>query len=224
MGPWPALVIEWPVYPEDDPMSTVSLKIGPANHGQRMTLAEFHEAEAQEGYLYELARGVLVVTDVPRTWHWQIVDNLHEMFSAYRRAHPGAIVLIGHGSDARYIIPVLESDRHPDLAVVFPGASRMDVPYMKEPFPLPELAVEVVSRGKRARRRDYEEKREEYLAIGVREYWIVDPERRQVTVLSRQDGPSWSERVFQGDEAIVSGLLPGFDATVADVWTGAETE
>lgn len=88
-------------------------------------------------------------------------------------------------------------------------------------IPLPTLAVEVVSRGKRARRRDHEEKREEYLAVGLLESWIVDPDERKVTVLVRREVegmPTWEERTFAGDGAIVGALLPDFAGTVAEPW------
>ena len=65
-------------------MSTVKLQIGPADHGRPMTLEEFRESEEQPGYLYELARGVLEVSEVPSDAHGQIVDNLHEAISGYR--------------------------------------------------------------------------------------------------------------------------------------------
>jgi hypothetical protein len=39
-------------------MATVNaIFIGPADHGRKMTLEEFMEAEVEEGYRYELARG-----------------------------------------------------------------------------------------------------------------------------------------------------------------------
>ena len=41
---------------------------------------------------------------------------------------------------------------------------------------IPTIAIEYVSQGKRDWLRDYEEKRREYLALGVAEYWVVDPE------------------------------------------------
>ena len=48
------------------PMATVNaIRIGPADHGRKMTLEEFREAEEEGGYCYELARGVLEVTYVP---------------------------------------------------------------------------------------------------------------------------------------------------------------
>jgi Uma2 family endonuclease len=203
-----------------DSMATVRLRIGPADHGRRMTLEEFGEAEEQPGYLYELARGVLEVSEVPGDAHWQIVDNLHEAFSLYRRQHPGIISRIGHGSDVRFIIPELVSDRHPDLGILLQGDPLDDRGWRR-----PSLVVEVVSPGKAAHRRDYETKREEYLALGLREYWIIDPRLRQVTVLVRREGPGgpiWDERVFRGDDVVVSDLLPGFAGTVAELWVDAE--
>ena len=46
-------------------MATTTIRIGPADHGRTMTLEEFREADEEPGYRYELARGVLEVTEVP---------------------------------------------------------------------------------------------------------------------------------------------------------------
>ena len=48
------------------------------------------------------------------------------------------------------------------------------------------LVAEVVSPS--SRKRDYEAKRREYLAFGIREYWIVDFELGRVVVLVRESG------------------------------------
>jgi len=56
-------------------MATVNLRIGPADNGRRMTVDEFRKAEEQPGYLYELARGVLEVTEVPGDDHGQILRD-----------------------------------------------------------------------------------------------------------------------------------------------------
>jgi Uma2 family endonuclease len=203
-------------------MATTRVHIGPTDHGRRMTLDEFREAEEQPGYLYELARGVVNVVEVPGDAHGQVVDNVHECLSRYRREHPGLILRFGHGSDIRLLIAARNSDRHPDLAVVF-----RDTPPHSEGRQLPSLVVEVVSPGAEARRRDYVEKRDEYLQMGIREYWIVDPERRELTVLARQGdekNTSWAEQVFQGNDRIASLLLPEFGQTVSELWTDAELD
>jgi Uma2 family endonuclease len=193
-------------------MATITTRIGPADHGRRMTLDEFREAEEEPGYLYELARGVLEVSEVPADDHGQIVDNVHEALSRYRHEHPNEILRLAHGSDVRLLIPQLDSDRHPDLGVVFRGA-----PLNSRGRQVPALVVEVASPGREAHHRDYHEKREEYLTISISEYWIIDPQTRQVTVLYRE-GDIWVERVFQGDQTIESRVLPGFAGRVADLW------
>lgn len=197
-------------------MSMVKLRIGPADHGRPMTLGEFLEAEEEPGYRYELARGVLEVSEVPSTGHWRVLDNLHEVASLYRRENRARIDRIGHGSEVRLLIPELESGRHPDLALIFRGA-----PLDAHGRRVPQWLTEIVSPGARARRRDYEEKSAEYLALRIEEYWIVDPQERTVTVRMRQEGPegaSWSERVFSGDQVIDSPMLPGLRLTVAELW------
>lgn len=40
-------------------MTRTAVKIGPADHGRRMSLADIEQAEAKEGRLYELAGGRL---------------------------------------------------------------------------------------------------------------------------------------------------------------------
>ena len=157
------------------------------------------------------------MTQVPGDPHYQVVDNLHEALSRHRRQHPGLILRIGRGSDVQYILPELQTDRNPDLAVVFRAIETVDPRGRR----LSVLGVEVVSPGNRARSRDYEAKREDYLAVGLLEYWIVDPDERQVMVLVRRelDGVAgWEERIFQGGEVIVSDLLPGFAGTVEELW------
>ena len=100
-----------------------------------------------------------------------------------------------------------------ELATALKGASRSTVMI---DMPPPELVVEVVSPGKKGIDRDYRYKRSEYAARGIAEYWIVDPISWQVTVLEWVEG-LYEERVFQGNERIVSPTLPSLDLTCEQV-------
>ena len=84
-------------------MATVRslIKIGLADHGRRMTMDEFLDAEEDPHYLYELARGVLEVSEVPNDPQGEIIHEIHTAFVVYGLAHPGLIRWIGHGSDIR---------------------------------------------------------------------------------------------------------------------------
>jgi Uma2 family endonuclease len=189
-------------------------RIGLADHGRKMTLEEFREAEEEDGYRYELARGVLEVSEVPNDPHGMVVANLYDGISRYRRDHPGVILRYGGGNEFRFWLPHMISGRNPDLGVVLRGA-----PNDWRGRRLPALAAEVVSRG--SVNRDYEVKREEYLAYGLLEYWIVDPLKRIVTVLTRH-GDTWDEAVFRDEQVIVSLVLPGLTTTVAELWLDFE--
>jgi len=88
-------------------------------------------------------------------------------------------------------------------------------------MPPPMLVVEVVSPGKENEDRDYRYKRSEYAARGVDEYWIVDPQRQQITVLRWVNG-LYEEQVFQGNIPIVSLVLPGLELTTEQVMNAAQ--
>ena len=165
-------------------MASVKIKIGPADNGRRMPLEDFIDAEAVGAYRYELARGVVEVTEVPNDPHAQIVHNTHEALSEYGRHHPGLVRRLVHASDVQLIIPEWESERHPDLSVI----SRDAEPNARNRR-MPRLVIEVVSPGREARDRDYVAKSEEYLTFGIEEYWIADPKLSQMTVRNREGDP-----------------------------------
>ena len=195
-------------------MATVEapIRVSLADNGRRMTLDEFLECEEEEGYRYELARGVLEVSEVPDDPHGFVVDVFNCAIVDYRRLHPGRIIRSGGAGEFRLWLPVLISGRNPDYAVVLRGTPRDH--RGRRP---PSMVVEVVSEGSEARRRDYETKKEEYLAFGILEYWILDPEMRRVSVLTR-NGDAWAEARFVDGQSASGLVLPGFAVPVADLW------
>ncbi len=90
-------------------------------------------------------------------------------------------------------------------------------------MPSPALVVEVVSPGKVNQDRDYRYKRSEYAARGIPEYWIIDPGKEQVTVLTLVDG-LYEEAVFQGSHYIVSATFPELKLTTAQVLAAGERQ
>jgi len=54
---------------------------------------------------------------------------------------------------------------------------------------MPVIAVEVLSR--ETRRQDLNDKKAEYLAAGIKQYWLVDSKLHQVTVLKNNGSAGW---------------------------------
>ncbi len=85
-------------------------------------------------------------------------------------------------------------------------------------MPPPRLIAEVVSPGRTNRDRDYINKRAQYAAIGVPEYWLIDPNSQTVMVLTLQ-GDDYSEvGTFRGSDSIVSPTIPELRLTAKQVF------
>ncbi len=89
-------------------------------------------------------------------------------------------------------------------------------------MPSPALVVEVVSPGKTNEDRDYRYKRSEYAARGIPEYWIFDPDKAKITLLTLVDG-LYEETVFQGTDPIISTIIPMLDLTASQVLNAGQT-
>ncbi|UBF24148.1 Uma2 family endonuclease [Kovacikia minuta CCNUW1] len=85
-------------------------------------------------------------------------------------------------------------------------------------MPPPAIVIEVVSPGATNRARDYRHKRTEYAARGIAEYWIVDPETRQITVCQWVDG-QYEDRVFTGTNRLQSDAIPTWELTVDQIFS-----
>jgi len=79
--------------------------------------------------------------------------------------------------------------------------------------------MEVVS--SEYRRHDLETKRREYAQAGIPEYWIVDPDEEQITVLTLKGKRYAAHGVFEQGMVARSALLAGFEVAVDEVWAAA---
>jgi Uma2 family endonuclease len=200
--------------------TTTKPKIGPLQHGRKMSLKAFEFAEVKEGYLSELARGYVVVSEVPNLPHALLTAYLRRHLDHYHVEHPEAIYLILGTMECKLLVPDWESERHPDIAVYFsPPKAKKDRTLWRGW--VPELVIEVVSES--SRDRDYTQKRDEYWTLGVKEYWIVDAKLKQVLVL-RRGRSQWTEKPLTPADACETKLLPGFKLPCKAVFDAAGEE
>ncbi|UBF26094.1 Uma2 family endonuclease [Kovacikia minuta CCNUW1] len=110
--------------------------------------------------------------------------------------------------------------REPDL-MIHSEASAAAILTQKQALlnldmPAPILVIEVVSPGDPGSQnydRDYVDKRNEYAARGIHEYWIVDPDRQMVLVLTLAAN-QYQETQFTGTQSIHSPLFPNLNLSV----------
>ena len=85
----------------------------------------------------------------------------------------------------------------------------------------PTILVEFVSKARRDVLRDYEWKRDEYLAAGVREYWVIDRFRRVMTVY-RPGAFGPTHQIVTEPQTYETELLPGFVLPLARLLARAD--
>jgi Uma2 family endonuclease len=85
-----------------------------------------------------------------------------------------------------------------------------------------DLAIEIVSEDRRSHVRDFKTKRCDYAAAGISEYWIVDPQKHQITVLCLEGRRYVEHGVFRKGERATSVLLKGFNVDVDAVFAAAK--
>ena len=86
-----------------------------------------------------------------------------------------------------------------------------------------DLVMGVVSGSAADRRRDLVVKRGEYARAGISEYWLIDPDEAQITILTLAGDDYSVHGVFPPGSMADSILLPGFSLDVAAVLDAATT-
>jgi Uma2 family endonuclease len=192
-------------------MSTLSqeteLAIGPESAGLLMTPGEFDAIqEYDDNYHYELVNGVLIVLPIPLAQETGPNELLGILLYLYQTDAKGRTL------DLTLPQQYVNTDSGRRLAdrLIWAGLGR--TPNRKRD--VPTIAVEFVSAGRRSQQRDYVDKLKEYMAAGIREYWIIDRFRRTLTVIhNRPKRPR--QQVVREKETYESPLLPGFELPLA---------
>lgn len=142
------------------------------------TLEELHSLP-DDGNKYELLHGELFVTPAPTLDHETIIARLHAVLLPFVMENG-----LGYVYSGTSVITQGANELLPDLLVRQPAPPKTDW----KSAPIPSLVAEVVSPS--TKRRDREYKGPFYVdEVGVPEYWIVDGDRRSITVIRRGATP-----------------------------------
>ncbi|MBQ7245299.1 MAG: Uma2 family endonuclease [Firmicutes bacterium] len=145
------------------------------------TVDDYMALPDENGERYELIDGVIYDLVAPTGVHQHISGFLYHTLSTFRDKHPGPCLPIISpydvklGSDNKTVV-------QPDVLI---KCKRSADNKKKRSSNVPVFVAEVLSPS--TKRRDQGIKQQKYVASGVREYWIIDPEKETVIVYDYTD-------------------------------------
>jgi Uma2 family endonuclease len=111
--------------------------------------------------------------------------------------------------------------RFPDLVILEEKhlpiiERRLAIPLNTVP---PKLIAEVVSPGEKNEARDDQDKRAQYAARGIPEYWLLEPHYDRIRVQELRNGEYVEKGVFRGIDRLVSKTFPHLRLTAGQMLT-----
>ncbi len=153
----------------------------------------------------EIWDGTLVMAPIPFFLHQDIIARFFRVLDQWVRRRRLGIVILSPMDVVFKEDLVLQPD------VMFIAKDRTHI-IQRHVMGAPDLAVEVVSGGRR--KRDYKDKRERYEEHGVKEYWILDPEQKHIEVWALEADFFVLQDRYTGRQFAPSRLLSGFKVRV----------
>ncbi len=186
--------------------------VTPAVTTKRMTVAEFEQWQLplDDAYRYDLWDGEVIQMAPAGYAHGALAAEIGRLVANYSRERRLGDT---YAAETGFVLDeVRQRVLAPDMAFV--ARYRLPVRQSTGFFPgAPDLAVEVRSPSQSAR--ELAAKAEGYLAAGTRLVWLVDPDRRTVTVYRPNRSP---EKLALDGYLDGYDVLPGFRVVVAAIF------
>ena len=161
-----------------------------------------------EGQRAELIDGVIYDMAPPSRIHQKLISQFTKVVGKYIddknascEIYPAPFAVFLNKDDKTYV--------EPDISVICDKNKLTD----KGCSGAPDFIIEIVSPS--SRKMDYSTKNTAYSNAGVREYWIVDPEKERTTVYRYEEDAA--PMIFTFDIAITVGIYGTLSITIADL-------
>lgn len=160
---------------------------------------------------YELIEGELYMVPSPNFYHQTISMNISHTLKKFVKENNLGIVLY-----APFDVVLSETDVvQPDI--IFISRERIELITEKNLRGAPDIAIEILS--KKTRERDKLVKKRLYMDHGVKEFWIVDPDKRTIEIMVLKETGFDTVGIYFIDDELTSPLLQGFRLSLKEVFS-----
>lgn len=177
------------------------------------TFEEFLQLSEHGEDRYEYIDGVIYFLAAPKTTHQQVLGelfgNFYNWFSGKKcrpLLAPYDITLKRNAENINIV--------QPDLMVICDLEDKLNEKdsYMG----VPSLLVEILSESSRGK--DAVKKLDLYMSTGVKEYWIVNPFNREVTLFLFENNDVLKNTTYKNNETVSSYIFEGFKVDLKDIF------
>lgn len=175
--------------------------------GRKATYEEFLELTQNTEERYEYIDGEIYLLSSPKTAHQVALVELFGLFYNWFQGKKCTPMVAPYDITLRRF-PEDINVVQPDIMVICDLEEKLDENdyYMG----VPDLVVEILSQG--TRRKDLVKKLDLYMSCDVREYWIINPINREVTVYLFEDKDISGYITYRKSETAQSCIFEGLSA------------
>ncbi len=163
-----------------------------------------------DGTRYEIIKGEVCMSPSPSLFHQDIIGNLYKHISNYVQKNKLGKIYFAPTD----VIFSMTSIAEPDI--LFVSSERQHILTKKNIIAAPDFVIEVLSQANQ----NYDEvkKKNLYEQFGVKEYWIVDPEKQTVQQFVLEKEKYSTGKIFSSKEKITSAVIKGLRISVKKIF------
>ncbi len=178
--------------------------------GVKFTYEDYLIWDIDSGKRYELIGGEFFMAPAPNTFHQRSLREIGFKIAKFLK-----ISELGEVFIAPYDVVISNEDVvQPDI--IFVLKQNLHIITEDNIKGSPDLLIEIIS--KNSAQRDRIIKRRLYERYGVKEYWLVDPDKKEIEVLILQEGRYQIYGVFKSQDTLSSLVLKDLHFEVEEVF------
>jgi len=175
----------------------------------KFTYKDYKSLPESETRRYELMEGELIMVPSPNEYHQRVSGGLEFILRAFVEGKN-----LGRVYYAPLDVHLGEDVVQPDI--LFISRERFSIITEEEIQGAPDLVVEILSPATAERDQTY--KKTLYARHGVREYWIVDPEEKAITVMTLGKAGFESFGTYGKRDILKSSIFSGLNISLSEVF------
>ncbi len=181
---------------------------------KKVSYEEFMTINEKSTLRMELINGEIFLMSSPNLFHQNILGNLHLIFNDYFKGKKCKVIFAPF--DVHFFKKGIKDPdiMQPDLLVAcdLEGNVNEKGKYMGTP----SLVIEILSPSTRSK--DMVDKLNTYMLSGVHEYWVIDPDKKQILIYTFKEREIDSYNIYTEKDTVESCYFEGLKARIVEVF------